>query len=269
LLQPKPTRRRSFRVGLCLAAALLAAGCLHSQLPESFVRGYDRLVADLQGKRQPPKDTEFVFARVRFTSNGPGRGPGYDHRTPGWSHDYPNSEEHILGIASEVTNINLNKESHVIVDLDSPDLFKYPFAYFSEVGEMTLTDKEVVNLREYLNRGGFIIMDDFDSPSFNWFTREMQKVFPQREFVKLTASHPLFSTFYGIDNIDLDPPYEQPGKSGFMGYHDERGRMLIVGNVNNDLGDYWEWIDQPQYPLPPGTAALRFGVNYLLYGMTH
>ena len=40
---------------------------------------------------------------------------------------------------------------------------------------MTLTDKEVVNLREYLNRGGFIIMDDFDSPSFNWFTREMQK----------------------------------------------------------------------------------------------
>ena len=110
MLQAIRTRRFTTRAALLLAVALLATGCLHSQLPQSFVRGYDRLVADLQGKRQPPKDTEFVFARVRFTSNGPGRGPGYDHRTPGWSHDYPNSEEHILGIASEVTNINLNKE---------------------------------------------------------------------------------------------------------------------------------------------------------------
>jgi len=266
-LQPAHRRRQfAARAAFAVAFALAAAGIVHSQ---SFVRGYDRLVVDLQNKRQPPKDTEFVFARVRFTSNGPGRGPGYDHRTPGWSHDYPNSEEHILGIATEVTNINLNKESHVIVDLDSEDLFKYPFAYFSEVGEMTLTAKEVANLREYLNRGGFIIMDDFDGPSFDWFTREMSKVFADREFIRLTNGHPLFRTFYEIDNIDLDPPYEQPGKPGFVGYHDDRGRMLIVGNVNNDLGDYWEWIDQPQYPLPPGTAALRFGVNYILYGLTH
>ncbi len=259
-------RKKAGCAALLIALAMAGGSYLHSQ---SFVRGYDRLMADLQSKRQPPKDTEFVFARVRFTSNGPGRGPQYDHRTPGWSHDYPSSEEHILQVANEATSINTRLDSHVIVDLDSEELFKYPFAYFSEVGEMSLTAPEIANMREYFNRGGFAILDDFDSPSMDWFTQEMAKVYPGREFVPLTVSHPVFHTFYEITNINLDPPYEQAGRPTFMGYYDPRGRLVMVANVNNDLGDYWEWIDQPQYPLPPGTAALRFGVNYLLFSLTH
>lgn len=269
MLAAKRTRRSARRAVLFLLLISLSAAVLYSQLPESFVRGYDRLVADLKSKRQPPKDTEFVFARVRFTSNGPGRGPGYDHRTPGWSHDYPGAEEHILQIANEVTNMNVRKESHVIVDLDSEELFKYPFAYFSEVGEMTMTEKEAANLREFFERGGFAVMDDFDNPSLDWFGREMQKVFPGREFIRVTEGHALFRTFYEIDDINIDPPYEQPGRPGFHAMYDRRGRIIMIGNANNDFGDYWEWIDQPQYPLPPGTAALRFGVNYLMYSLTH
>jgi len=210
-----------------------------------------------------------VFARVRFTSHGPGRGPGYENRIPGWAHDYPSSEEHILQIASEATGINLRMDSHVIVDLDSDELFRYPFAYFSEVGEMTLNEREIVHMREYFKRGGFAIVDDFDGPGLDWFAREMQNVFPGREFVKLTARHPVFHTFYDINDIAIDPPYQQAGKTDFLGYYDERGRLIMVLNVNNDLGDYWEWIDYPQYPLPPSTAALRFGVNYLLFSLTH
>src|SRR4029077_7351461 len=108
--------------------------------------------------RKPPDTTEFVFARVQFTSHGPGRG---HYRRPtgcgpleGWAHDYPAAEENILQVAREATGINVNKESYVMVRLDSDDIFRYPWGLMSEVGEATFTDKEVANIREYLNRGG-------------------------------------------------------------------------------------------------------------------
>ncbi|HWP86146.1 MAG TPA: DUF4159 domain-containing protein [Terriglobia bacterium] len=258
--------RQKLALALVAALLLLAADSLY---PQSQFHEYERLIADLANHRQPPPGTEFIFARVRFTSHGPGRGPRGDHRIPGWAHDYPDAEEHILQIASEATGINLTRDSYVIVDLASDDLFRYPFAYFSEVGEMTLSEKEAANLREYLNRGGFGLADDLDEQSFRWFEREMRKVFPERGFVQLTLEQAVFHTFYDIPTLDVSPPYEQTGPTRFMGYFDDRGRLCFVVNANHDMGDYWEWIDQPQYPLPPSTEALRFGINYLIFALTH
>jgi len=252
-----------------LVVALLLLAAAESVFPQSQFHETERLIADLANNRQPPKGTEFIFARVKFTSNGPGRGSRGSHRVPGWAHDYPDAEEHILQIASEATGINLNRDSYVIVNLDSDELFKYPFAYFSEVGEMTMNDREVAHLREFLNRGGFAITDDFDESSLIWFTKEMKKVFPDRPFVELTIDHPAFHTFYEIPTLDITPPYPQQGPTRFLGYYDDHGRLCMILNPNNDLGDYWEWIDQPEYPLPPSTEALRFGVNYLIYSLTH
>src|SRR3990172_2423554 len=101
-----------------------------------------RLFEDLASHRQPPDSTEFVFARIQFTSHGPGRGPRGYRRVEGWAHDYPSAEENILQVAREATGINLNKESYVMVRLDSDEIFRYPFGLMSEVGEMTLTPKE-------------------------------------------------------------------------------------------------------------------------------
>lgn len=156
---------------LLLLGVLVAAGVAQSQWREM-----ERLMADLASYRQPPQDTEFVFARVQFTS--PGRGRRGDHRIEGWAHDYPDGEEHILQIAHEATGINLSKMSYVIVSLDSDEIFRYPFAYFSEVGEMTMTEREVSHLREYLHRGGFVVVDDFDGDSLEWFDSQMKMVFP-------------------------------------------------------------------------------------------
>ena len=139
--------------GLFSMAIALSAMSAHSQMQ----RGVYRLWEDLASHRQPPDTTEFVFARVQFNSFSRG-GFGY---LQGWAHDYPDAEEHILQIANEATGINTEKMSYVIVDLESEDIFRYPFLYFSEVGEMNMTEKEVTNFREYLNRGGVAMINDF------------------------------------------------------------------------------------------------------------
>lgn len=235
-----------------------------------------QLCNDLASHRKPPDSTEFVFARIQFTSNGPGRGrQGYYYRqTPcgrleGWAHDYPVAEQNILQIAREATGINLNKDSYVMVRLDSEELFRYPWGLLSEVGQMTLTDREAANLREYLNRGGFLIADDFDGPNLEWFQEQMQKVFPDRRFVALTLDNPVFHTFYDIKTLNMDPPYPQRGTPKFYGYYDDHGRLSMVLDHNNDIGDFWEWIDEPRYDLSASIAGLQLGINYFLYSLTH
>ncbi len=232
-------------------------------------RGSGWAFNDREDERAAPKDTEFVFARIRYGSRRGNRGFG---GSAGWAHDYPDAEEHILQVGSEATTINTRKMSYVIVDLDSEDIHKYPFAYFSEVGQMNLSIEEADNFREYLDRGGFAMIDDFDSQrSLDWFLAQMQQVFPERDFVPLTIDHPIFHTFYEIPTLALESPYEAQdgGRPTFYGYFDESGRLAMIINHNNDIGDFWEWIDQPRYPLQPSTEALRLGINYLMFALTH
>ena len=269
------------KAGLAALVAALILGLAPWSFPQADFYERQRLVADIASNRQPPPGTEFVFARVRFTSHGPGRrnfGPitecvpddtHYGARICGWAHDYPEAEEHILQIADEATGINVNKESYVIVNLDSDELYKYPFAYFSEVGEMTMSEKEVEHMREFFNRGGFAIADDLDEGSLYWFENEMRRVFPNRAPVELTVDNSIFHTFYDMPTLEVQPPYPQTGPTRFVGYYDEHGRLIMLLNANNDMGDFWEWIDQPEFPLPPSTEALRFGINYFLYSLTH
>ncbi len=260
-----------------LAVLVLSfGGLLLAQKEEWEVQ---RLFQDLSAHRQPPNNTEFVFARIQFTSHGPGRRnfggmrpcmPDIPYgRVCGWAHDYPSAEENILQIAREATGINLSKDSYAIVRMDSDDLFKYPFGLLSEVGEMTLTPKEAANFREYLNRGGFVMGDDFEGDNLQWFAEQMKLVWPDRSYVELTLDNPIFHTLYDIKTLDIAAPYPQQGLPKFYGYLDDHGRVSIVLNANNDLGDFWEWVDEPRYPLPPSTEGLRFGLDYILYSLTH
>ena len=250
------------------ASAFLVAGLwLSPVFAQRQYRGMRQLWNDLETSRRPPDNTEFIFARVRY--GGSSRG---FRRNDGWAHDYPDAEEHILQVASEATSINLHKMSYVVVDLDSEDIFKYPFLYFSEVGEMQLSEDEVVNFRDYLSRGGFAMIDDFDSQSsLDHFLSQMKRLFPDRDFPKLQLEHPIFHTFYEIPTLDIEPPYlaYDGGRPTFYGYYDDGGRLLMIINHNNDVGDFWEWIDQPRYPLQPSTEALRFGINNFLFALTH
>ena len=210
-----------------------------------------------------PPNSEFVLARWHYTS---GWGGG------GWGHDYPVAEEHILQIMTETTGLDTSRLSYRVVELASPEIFKYPFAYVSEPGEMNLSDEEVVNLREYIERGGFVMFDDFggqaDQEEFQRFKPNMDRAFPDREMYVLGGNHPLLHNFFDVDGLLMEHPMTQ-AKSIFYGFDDAKGRLAMIICFNNDVGDYWEFIDRPQYKVKPSAEALKLGINFVMYSMTH
>src|SRR5690606_24150976 len=118
-----------------------------------------------------PPATEFIAARWHFGTNG-----YIGHM--GWSHNYPQSDRHLNDFLARATRIDVELEAYRIVELGSDEIFDYPFAYVSEPGEMELTEREVENLREFLGRGGFILMDDFDGPvQWNQMRSQIRRVF--------------------------------------------------------------------------------------------
>jgi len=219
----------------------------------------------------PEKEgSEYIFARVQFNMD---RRWVFDYREAPWHHDYPFSEDLYLTMVKEVTGIHTTRESFQIVQLDSKDIFKYPFLYVSEPGYMELTPAETANLREYFNRGGFVICDDFRGIDLDNLKRQMKRVFPDRDMNKLDVSHPVFHSFYDIDSLVMEPPYRDSRYRGggpeFWGLSDEKGRLILLANQNNDLGEFWEWVDRGEMPFKPAAMSVRLGINYLVYAMTH
>jgi uncharacterized protein DUF4159 len=205
------------------------------------------------------------FAIARWYSSG--------WRGDGWSHDYPTAEEHILQIMKEVSLIDTDRLSYKIVDLASPEIFKYPFAYISHPGEVVPSDEEIVNLREYVERGGFLMLDDFGGQGqgpweMEGFQNVLRRAFPGREMYLLKDDHELLRLSYHIDNFNMEHPMSG-AKSIFYGFDDRHGRLAMIICYANDVGDYWEFIDQPYYKLRPSTEALKLGINIALYSMTH
>lgn len=259
------SRSIATRVTVAAAAAaflLVSLATLHAQ------RRFWSLFDDPGPRQRIVEQSEFVFARIQFGSGRRGFGG-----SGGWAHDFPDAEEHILQVADEATLINSQKLAYVVVRLDSEEVFRYPFIYFSEPGGMNLSEAEVEGFREYLNRGGFAMADDFYGPrELDWFRSQMRRVFPDREFVEITIDHPIFHTFYEIPVLEatgLSKPWRSRSPARYYGYFDEKGRLVMIINHDNDLGDFWEWIDRPMYPLAPSTEALRLGINYFIFSLTH
>lgn len=226
-------------------------------------------VDEVDPARDPGDVNLFQFVRIRYNGYvdilGMGRfGP------PPWMHDYPRAEKNFLKILLEVTSVQTTPDSYLILDLDDPEIMNYPSLYVSEPGYWNITDEEAVNLREYLSRGGFMIFDDFrGTQELKNLTTAMKKVLPERSFQELTLDDPIFHCFYDIETLDMIPPYNVPGKPKFYGMFDDKKRLLAVANYNNDIGDYWEWADESFTPVSLSNEAFKFGVNYIIYALTH
>lgn len=224
---------------------------------------------DVRPGRNPADPTLFQFVRIRY--NGYMDSWGGGRWVPPWMHDYPRAERNFLKILSELTVVETTPESYLILDLDDPRIMDYPLLYVSEPGYWDVTEREAANLREYLARGGFVIFDDFRGSS-EWinFTNCMKKVSPARDLQELTLDHPVFHCFYDIETLDMIPPYEVPSPGPkFYGLFDQNGRLQAVANFNNDIGDYWEWSDDVLTPINLSNEAYKFGINYVIYGLTH
>jgi hypothetical protein len=216
-----------------------------------------------------PYDGRFIFVRIRFEPLGGGE--GFRGRDEKWDHDYPRGERHFQRILHELTTISTHLDESNILALDDPELMKYPVAYMSEPGFWSLSDKEAEGLRTYLQKGGFIIFDDFAGQHWYNFAEQFHKAMPEAQLVPLDSSHAIFDSFFRIESLDFDHPYYRV-KSQFFGVfedNDPQKRLLAIVNYNNDIGDYWEWSDEGFLPIALSNQAYRLGVNYVVYAMTH
>ena len=125
--------------------------------------------------------------------------------------------------------------------------------------------KEFENLRQYIDRGGFIVVDDFDGErQLDNFRRQLAEAFPDRSLDRLHISHPIFNTFYSIESLETFDPYVPGGEPVFYGLNNKDGTLAIVACHNNDLQNFWDWIGTASYPLRPSSEAFRMGVNFTI-----
>lgn len=215
------------------------------------------LVASLLPDRAQAQDPEayaFTIARVKYDGGGD------------WYSD-PESLPELLVFVRQNTLVDVAPEEDV-VELSSDNLYSFPYLYLTGHGNIRFSDTEALRLRHYLERGGFLHVDDnygLDS----YLRREMQKVFPEQEFIELPFDHPIFHTVYDFPN-GLPKVHEHDGKppQGF-GLFDENGRLMVFYTYESDLGDGWEPMSVHKKPEELREAALRMGANILVYAMTN
>ncbi len=234
--------------------------------------------------------TEFVFARLMYPNVQSGfgrrRGGGYgaDWRQgyTHWTMDYPRSDRHLMLALRRLTRIHARSVEQAI-NVEDGDHYDWPWLYAVEVGHWDLTDQQVAALREYLLRGGFLMVDDFHG-DYEWetFARGMKRIFPDRDIVELPNSDQIFHLVYDLDDRYQVPgaqilysgrPCEQCEDGGavehWRGVYDDKGRVMVAICFNMDLGDSWEHADDPEYPQKYSALGIRIAVNYIAYAMTH
>jgi hypothetical protein len=210
-----------------------------------------------------PYDGRYTVARIRYR--------GFD----GWRFDYPDMERNLTRILRELTSMAPHVDDSNVFDLDDPELLKYPVSYLSEPGYWFPSEAEVLGLRTYLAKGGFLIVDDFHFPE-EWavFEIAIRQVLPGVRIERLDVKHPIFNTFFAIESLRV--PY--PGRLGQMGLmgefygihedNDAKKRLSVVINYNMDIGDYMEWSATGLYAVDPTNEAYKFMINYIIYGLT-
>lgn len=220
---------------------------------------------------------EFRFVRLAYSLN---ELAGYYRRGRRmWDMDWPEAEAHFLEGLDRLTRIDVAADG-IVRDVLADDLFDYPWLYAVEVGYWSLDDAEAARLREYLLRGGFLMVDDFHgSEEWSMFLRTLRKVFPTREIVDIPEGGELFHVHYDLDHriqipsrmvVRTGVTWERDGYTPhWRGIYDDDGRLMVAINFNMDIGDAWEHADWPEYPEAMTALAYRFGVNYVIYAMTH
>ena len=184
-----------------------------------------------------------------------------------------------------LTRVQTGDPRHL--SLTDDHLFDYPWIYATQTGWWNLSDRETARLREYLERGGFLVTDDFwGAEQWEIFRETMKRVLPGQAIVPLAESDPVMHVMYDIQEKDRtfipgtrhlyrgeggktivrQPPGSTPG---WFGMYDERNRLVVAINFNTDVGDAWEYADSPEYPEQMTALAYRYGINYLIYSMTH
>ena len=229
--------------------------------------------------RADSPEAEFHMARMIYRGMG-SRGFFNSY----WAIDYPMAEAHFLPALRRLTNLSVADDSRHL-EVTDDRIFDYPFLFLQQVGQGNWrpSSQEAERLREYLLRGGFLLVDDFHG-EYDWsiFLAAIQRVLPGRPIMEIPEDDPLMNVFFDLDQRTQIPgrrhlrmrPGGQivarmAGQPHWRGIYDDHGRLMVAINFNMDMGDAWEHADDPFYPGPMTALAYSLGVNYVIYAMTH
>jgi Domain of unknown function (DUF4159) len=258
---------------LSVVVLLLAAFLLPAQVPQQGI-------IDMDGQRFAPADprekSEWTFARMRYDL-------GYQYGRFGflrWAADYPKADRQFVRGVKRLTRLDV-RSTEQVVDLDTDEIYNWPWLYVEDGGGWRLSDKQAARLRDYLLRGGFLMADDSHG-DYEWevFAEGMHRIFPERDIEDLTDKDEIFHVVYDLsDRVQIPGTrYIWGGRWSYTpdsavpkwrGIRDDKGRIMVAICHNSDVGDAWEWADSPNYPEHEASVAYRIGVNYIIYGMTH
>src|SRR5580692_6901547 len=271
------------RILVTLLAAVLGSALMVFQ-PAGFAQ-YGRY------QQYSPYDSnekaEYYWSRLRYTNRAARLGAyggdygayRYGFGGGSWSTDYPKADRQMLLALRRLTRVE-TRSTEQVVDLESDDIFNYPWVYAVQVQNWTFTDAQAKRLREYLLKGGFLMVDDFHGTD-DWekFMEGIRIVFPDRAVEDLDNKDEIFHVLYDLDDrfqvpgeqyVNTGRTYEKDGYvAKWRAIRDDRGRVMVAICHNMHLGDAWEWADMPEYPENFSSMAFRVGINYIVYGMTH
>ena len=209
-----------------------------------------------------PYDGRFTFVRLRYP----------EVRSAGWSYDYPAMERNFMKVVHEITTIGPVVKGSNIHNMDDPELYKSPIAYLSEPGYWVMNDAEAKGLRDYLLKGGFLIVDDFMGREWGNFEEQMLRVLPGAQIVPMDVSHPIFDSFFHLKTLEMTYPNRPSIQAEFHGIYEDNDptkRLMVIINYNNDIGDYMEWSGQGYYAINFSNDAYKLATNYVVYALTH
>jgi hypothetical protein len=231
-------------------------------------------------------DGGFHFCRVAFASDFRG------DRGGNWSVDWPRADINLSIRLAELTRADVSMTpggdpNYLLVRLTDDVMFNCPFVMMTEVGSASISNEEAERLRAYLVKGGFLWADDFwGSYAWDWWVAQFSRVLPPADYpiIDLPPNHPLFAAQFEIDQVPqiaslnhwagtgggTSERYEDSEVAHARAILDEHGNIMVLMTHNTDLGDSFEReADDPQYFYQMSVPGYAFGINALLYALTH
>ena len=267
------TIRLAFLVALVLGMASLGWA--------QFRRGGSGVDAHLA--RDDSFAGKFHYCRAVYRLNPRGDGGS-------WLTDYPLADIDLSIRLSELTKVRVSfdatgEPNHLIVRLTGEELYRCPMILMQEVGRVYFTDEDAAALRSYLEKGGFLWVDDFWG-SYAWevWANEIRKVLPPPDYqiVDVPPEHPIYHTLFELDGVPQIPGIGTflAGRTSERGADsaevhvrtiaDKQGRVMVFMTHNTDVSDSWEREgEDPNYFRQFSVNGYRVAVNVILYAMTH
>jgi hypothetical protein len=202
----------------------------------------------------PEQSSAIVLARVKYG----GGGDWYNDRS---------AEVNLLRYVGEHTTMNV-RPTFEYVEPGDDRLYTYPMIFLTGHGDFRFDETDLVNMRAYLENGGFLYIDD-DYGLDTAARREMNRLFPDQKLVELPFDHPIYHAFYSFPN-GLPKIHEHNNKApqGF-GLFDKNGRLCVFYTYETNISDGWVDPEVHNDPEEKREQALRMGTNIIVYGLTH